>query len=279
LGAYTQNSSQSTPYLKGISASFVAFSRDGQWVAYVAYPEGSLWRSKIDGTESRQLTFPPLIAMLPRWSPDGKLIVFASMVGVGGMLGGPGSIYLVPADGGTPTLLDGAGVLDPTWSSDGTSIAYAGCAKGTDECSGEAGVKILDVKSRISRIIPDSTDFWSPRWSPDGKHLVAMSADSHTLWLYTFLGGDWIKLVSDKDHFYGWPEWSPDSRYVYASGGNEDIIRIDISNARSQLVLRMKDIPRTGWWGNWFGITPDEKILLLRSTGSEDLYAFDLQKP
>ena len=277
LAAYPQNSGQSTPYLQGISACYVAFSRDGQWVAYVTYPEGTLWRSKVDGSERRQLTFSPLMAMLPRWSPDSKLIVFASMPGVGGMLGGPGSIYVVPADGGTPMLLVAGGVNDPTWSPEGTSIAYAGCLKGTDECPGESVVTILDLKTMRSRTIPGSTDFWSPRWSPDGKHLVVMGADAHVLWLYSFATQGWIELAADKTHFYGWPEWSPDSRYVYTSGDNEDIIRINIANRRTELALRIKDIPRTGWWGNWFGITNDGKILLLRSTGSEDLYAFDLE--
>jgi len=276
LAAYTQNSGQSTPYLQGISASYVAFSRDGQWVAYVAYPEGTLWRSRIDGSERRQLTFPPMVAMLPRWSPDAKLIVFATMSGVGGMIGGPASIYLVPADGGNPMLLVAGGFNDPTWSPDGASIAYAGCPKGTDECQGESVVRILDIKTMGSRTIPGSTDFWSPRWSPDGKHLVALGADRHSLWLYSFAKSSWMKLPSATQVF-DWPEWSRDSRYVYSIGKNEDIIRINISNRRPELVLRMKDIPRTGWWGDWFGITPDDRILLLRSKGGEDLYAFDLK--
>ena len=162
-------------------------------------------------------------------------------------------------------------------SPDGTSIAYAGCLKGT-ECPGESEVKILDLKTLRSRTVPGSTDYWSPRWSPDGKHLVALGRDGdhHALWLYSFAKGSWMKLAS-ANHIFGWQEWSRDSKYVYSVGGNDDIIRINISNGRSELVLQMKDIPRTGWWGSWFGITPDEKILLLRSTGSEDLYAFDLQ--
>ena len=54
------------PYLGGISAVFLDFSKDGQWVAYVAYPQGTLWRSRIDGSEALQLTFPPVSVIYPR---------------------------------------------------------------------------------------------------------------------------------------------------------------------------------------------------------------------
>src|ERR1700722_18424408 len=53
LTRYDAKSSQFSPFLGGASGEFVAFSRDGQWVAYVSYPEGTLWRSKLDGS-SRQ---------------------------------------------------------------------------------------------------------------------------------------------------------------------------------------------------------------------------------
>ena len=59
LSVYDRKSEKFVPYLGGISVCFVDFSRDGQWMAYVSYPEGALWRSKIDGSEKRQLTRPP----------------------------------------------------------------------------------------------------------------------------------------------------------------------------------------------------------------------------
>jgi DNA-binding winged helix-turn-helix (wHTH) protein/dipeptidyl aminopeptidase/acylaminoacyl peptidase len=63
-------------YLTGISADGASFSKDGQWVAYVRVPEGTLWRSKVDGSEQLQLTYSPMNAGNPRWTPDGKEIAF-----------------------------------------------------------------------------------------------------------------------------------------------------------------------------------------------------------
>ena len=64
------------PTFGGISAQDVGVSRDAQWVAYVAYPERTLWRSRVDGSQRLQLTSRPLQVSLPRWSPDGKQIAF-----------------------------------------------------------------------------------------------------------------------------------------------------------------------------------------------------------
>jgi DNA-binding winged helix-turn-helix (wHTH) protein/Tol biopolymer transport system component len=94
---YDSRSREFVPYLNGISAEGLAFSPDGQWVAYTSYPEYALWRSKTDGTERLQLTFPPMVAGGPRWSPDGKQIAFHALVP-----GAPYNIYIISSAGGTP---------------------------------------------------------------------------------------------------------------------------------------------------------------------------------
>ena len=76
LTRYDTKSAEFLPFLSGISADSVSFSKDGQWVAYVSFPEGTLWKSKSDGSQRIQLSYPPLIAVLPSWSPDGKQLVF-----------------------------------------------------------------------------------------------------------------------------------------------------------------------------------------------------------
>ena len=65
------------PFLGGISAEFVSFSKDGRSVAYVSYPDGVLWKANRDGSAPVQLTEPPLYPRLISWSPDGSQILFS----------------------------------------------------------------------------------------------------------------------------------------------------------------------------------------------------------
>src|SRR5712692_9701954 len=123
------SSLQNSPGCRGTNSNF---SKDGKWVAYVSVPDGSLFRTAADGSQLLQLTWPPLQASAPRWSPDGKQIAFA-----GGLAGKPTRIYVVPSDGGAPRQLtkEGSGRFfdnDPSWSPDGASLAFGAALIGTD---------------------------------------------------------------------------------------------------------------------------------------------------
>ena len=98
LSRYDVKSAQFLPFLGGISADSVCFSRDGQWVAYTAYPEATLWRSKADGSQRLQLTYPPMTAVLPSWSPDGKQLAFYDLAP-----GRNAKLRTISVDGGTST--------------------------------------------------------------------------------------------------------------------------------------------------------------------------------
>ena len=121
LVRYDRQSNQFQPYLGGISAEFVAFSKDGRYVAYVSFPDGILWRANRDGTGLMQLSQPPFHPTALRWSPDGSQILFIDN------LNDVGTMFVVPAQGGTPTRVlpeDKRSEGDATWSSDGKELVY-----------------------------------------------------------------------------------------------------------------------------------------------------------
>lgn len=179
LVRYDLKAGQFVPYLGGISAEFVAFSKDGQWAAYVSYPEGSVWRSKTDGSERLQLTYPLAKAGFPRWSPDGTKIVFYET-----FPDKPARIYEVPREGGSPRQLmpgNPDAQVDPHWSPDGNRIVFGGYAG--DPAS---SIRILDLATHQISKLPGSEGMFSPSWSPDGRYISALSADMKRLLLFDF---------------------------------------------------------------------------------------------
>jgi len=267
LSVYDFRSRTFVPYLGGISVCYVDFSRDGQWITYVSYPEGTLWRSRIDGSERVQLTTAPLDAFNPRWSPDGRLIAFMN----------PSAgrrIYVVSADGGAPLLLVSADAMDPAWSPDGKSLAYA------VESSSERDLRILDLRTQKSTVVPGSQGMWSHRWSPDGKYLDALSWTAPgKLMLYNFASNTWEELASGIG--FGWHSWSRDSKFVYAQDG-DSLVRISSSNHTKETIASLQGFRSTAylmdmWDSGWFGLAPDGRFITTRNAGLSDLYAFDLE--
>ena len=273
LMRYDAKSAQLTPFLGGISAEFVDFSRDGQWVTYVAYREGTLWRSKVDGSERVQLTYPPMYPVLPRWSPDGSKILFFEFAREADK---PARIYQVSRDGGSPRELlpdDHTQHLDPNWSPDGTKIIFAG--ESNDPLS---AIRVFDLATHKISSLPGSDGLYSPRWSPDGRYVSAFSADSKTLLLFDFRTEKWSELAQGS---LSWLNWSHDSQYVYVLDfrGKDAVVRIRVADHKTEQVADLKNFITVGRYGGWLALTPDDSPLLLHDTGTQDVYSVDWEAP
>lgn len=197
------------PELRGISGKHLEYSRDGQWITYVAVPDGSLWRGAADGSQRLQLTTLPMQANMPHWSPDGTRIAFH-----GARAGERERIYVVGRDGGTPEQVthgeSGAGGdRDAAWSPDGTSLAF-GCAHKILKCG--ANIRVLDLKSRRVGVLAGSDGMWAPRWSPDGRWIAGLSETDSRLMLYDVRARRAAQLNSVVS---GYPGWSRNSDWLF----------------------------------------------------------------
>jgi Tol biopolymer transport system component len=276
LTRYDAKTSQFKPYLLGISAEGVSFSSDGKWAAYGSYPDATLWRSKIDGSERLQLTFPPVRAYQPDWAPDGKSVAF-----MGTEPGRSWRVYVVSVEGGTLRMIspEDRNYGDPSWSPDGLSLAFGGLPWAERENA--AGIFILDVRTNQISKLAGSEHMFSPRWSPDGQYLAAQTSNGLKQVLFDFKTRQWQELTSGA--YFGYPNWSRGSHYVYYDtelGDQAGFYRVRISDRKVERMANFKDIRRAvGTLGSWGGLAPDDSPLLLRDTSKQEIYALDLDLP
>jgi eukaryotic-like serine/threonine-protein kinase len=278
LVRYNAKLHRTLPYIGGISAEQVSFSRDGQWAAYIAYPDGTLWRSRVDGSQRLQLSFSRLRAAVPRWSPDGKRIAFFAS-----STGQPGRIYLVSADGGTPEewMPREPNQNDPDWSPDGNSVIFHGGAQVGDVQPQVSALRLLDLRTKQISMIPGSEGLRVPRVSPDGRYVVSASQDWLRLMLFDLTSHKTVELANGR--ILGWPEWSRDSKYVYfflQRESSPSISRVRISDHKLEQVVNLAEIRQaSGVFGGWNGLAPDDSPLVLRDAATQEVYALDWQAP
>jgi Tol biopolymer transport system component len=259
-----------TPYLGGIPARHLSFSRDGQWVAYKSEVDGTLWRSRPDSTQALQLTFPPLEVLHSSWSPDGSKIAF----------GAGSDLYVIPFEGGNPErLVSGS---QPSWSPDGRSILFT--LWSVPETGGRRpAIYRLDLSTRETAMIPGSDDFEGPQWSPDGRYAAASDKKDQKLMLFDFNRGQWSELADGVP--YGWGiRWSADSNYVYYQhvyGGEEQpIFRVRVSDRKVEQITSSRQILRADVLSySMTGLTPDNSPLASLVRTNSDLYALELELP
>lgn len=74
--------------------------------------------------------------------------------------------------------------------------------------------------------------------------------------------------------------WSRDGQYVYFLRWLENpaVLRIRIADRRLEQVGDLKNFPTTGSLGLWIGIASDDSPLLLKDTGTQDIYSLDWEE-
>jgi Tol biopolymer transport system component len=258
--------------LSGISATDLDYSPDGKWVSYVVIPDGTLWKSRADGSERLQLTFAPERAALPRWAPDGKGIAYMSS-----RTGQPSQLMLIKAGGGkaTPVYGENHGQIDANWSADGKRMIY-GYVFGTPDMS----INMLDLKAHKIAKIPGSEGLFSPRWSPDGRYLVALSVDFTKVMLFDFQTQKWSTWFTEPAGSVSYPQWSSDSQYLSFDDmvtDEETIRRVKLGEDHAERVYALPHIDRyLGPWGYWVGQAPDGSWMFVRDRSTQEVYSLNI---
>lgn len=247
-----------------------AWSPDGSRIAFSAAASGAgrsadIFVMNADGTGVHRLTANPegVYDEGPSWSPDGRHVVFSRSVLD---LSGPDPVasasrrdlYTVRvADGRGLTELVGGPTDDfePTWSPDGSLIAFVRIGDGSEPGATPAASQIWIVQADGTAPTPVTTleqGSWRPAWSPDGASIAFDDDDEiHVVGLD---GEDPRRVANGFD-----PAWSPDgAALVFARGsdGDNDLYAVDLDG---ELVPRLTDGPANDAspaWGTTPPVTP-----------------------
>jgi Tol biopolymer transport system component/DNA-binding winged helix-turn-helix (wHTH) protein len=262
--------------VKGFLASAVRTdtTRDGKWIAWTD-SSGRLWRAHADGSELLQLTPDSLDVFLARWSPDGKQLAL--------MAREPGhawQIYLTSSDGGDlqPLLKEQRNAGDPSWSPDGKSLVFGRVNDAMGKENAPRKLQVLHLDTGQVNAVPGSDGLFSPRWSPDGRYIVALSLDQRQVRLFTVATQSWTTLpvASGAD-----PIWAADSKSVFVHASldpDQPIDRISVPDGRVQQIARLADSRENDAVDYVFGgLTPDSRPLIRARIFTGNFYSLDLK--
>ena len=291
LERYDPVSRRLVPYLNGISAEMVAFSRDGNYVAYVSFPDGILWRANRDGSAPVQLSMPPFYPRNPRWSSDGTQILF-----VDNTRSGVDALYTVPSQGGTPTRLETDGGKPQTladWSPDGKRLVYTTDPRFSSmpRENGKIGLRIFELTSgKITVLGEDDERFYAPLWSPDGRYIAARSFDDRKLAIFDLSAGSWKILFESEQtgrqyrtgEYIGNHNWSHDGRFIHFLRWNDGAVGVYRVSVNGGNIERVFDLPEgfrgTGYYDSWMSLDPDDAPLIFSDVGTDEIYALTLEQ-
>jgi Tol biopolymer transport system component len=260
------------PYLSQISmAGRTEFAKDGSRVAWISTSNGNLWQSRLDGSQRLQLTSQPLKVFMMRWSPDGRKIAF-----MGKESGKGWKIYTISSEGGIPeeVLHEPGSEADPDWSPDGNRIIFGRSSLYMAEDSTPKSIQIADLQARTVAPIPGSEGLFSPRWSPDGRYVVAMPLDQGKLVLYDMVTAQWSELAVG--HFNN-PQWSKDGRYIYFQSFTEfdrPICRTTLHDTRIEKIAGFFTL-QPGSTASYWGVSADNAPIVSVRFSTADIYAVD----
>lgn len=271
LVRYDRSQRSWTPFLPGLAASGLDYSPDGKRLVYVRDQDSTLWRARADGTEPQQLTYPPMTLTAASWSPDGARLALRAK-----LPGQQDKVYIMSADGGPPQAISSLDVNQgiPSWSADGKQIAYGDVPEAYGVPTGVERISLFNVETKVVTTLTGSEGLWTPRWSPDGKWLAALTVKGGALRIWDVRRRAWfsVNLSGINDL-----RWSRDGTYLWCRPNGPQHVRVHTSDSRPAAWTVEAITTRAPGDAGWSGLSLDGDLINLRYQWR--LVALELKAP
>lgn len=274
LKKFDPHTNGSTFLMPNIRADEAVVSPDGHSLLYIDRPDGSLWLSRMDTNKQLRLTNAPLVTAAPRWSRDGKRILFTGL-----QPGRARQIYMLSADGGAlrAVLPEGREGAAADWSPDGTQIVVT---MRDLKIQPKYGIYLFKPDTGEFTLLPESRGFAEPRWSPDGRYIAALDESNRHLVLYDFQTRKWNPVA--EGGLIGIPYWSDDSAAIYFQDELEreqSVFRADLRRDQVDRIYSFGSVLQSPAHYLFHGLNAQGWLYVTVEQGLTDIYALDLDLP
>jgi Tol biopolymer transport system component len=200
---------------------------DGKRALCVATAAGGPERRLTDGSASDGL---------PRWTRDGRAVIFSSN------RSGNWQLWQVAAEGGSPRRLrtNACNEWQADLSPDGRTLAFL------SDCGGPQSLWLMDLTDGAARLLVRHgrrSVLGNPHWSPDARRIVFSSNHSfgHQIFVVDAVSGD-QRRVSSLLSGGCEPRFSPDgSRVVHVTRGHRRptsrLVEIELANGAQRTLV------------------------------------------
>ena len=188
-------------------------------------------------------------------------------------------IYQVLSDGSDlqPFLKTDGNSADPGWSPDGGTIVFGRAPDLMGKDDAPRVIQTLNLRTREVRTLPESNDLFSPRWSPDGRFIAALSLDQRQIRIFNVAAQTWRILLSRSAAD---PVWSADSGAIYADAfmdAGQPVYRVSIADGHTEDLASMSSFRSDDVIDFVFaGLLHKDVVTVRARKASANLYSIDL---